>query len=362
VPAPPESLDPAVTSTLLAVVSDKTGYPVDTLELDMDMEADLGIDSIKRVEILGALQQHFPHLPTVQPADLVELRTLRQITAHLSQAALTAVMPAPLPPAVPAPAVEPAVPTLIEAGVPRGVVQLRMLPPPDYLEYAPPAGYCCLLTDDGTLATVMTARALVAEGWPVVVLGFPGLADPQRPALPAGVAPVVLQNWDEAHLAQVLKTIAVTHGPVGTFIHLDPPPRPHAPNGNGGTSVAQAVLRQVFLIARHLGPALTAAARHGRSAFLAVAHLDGQLGLGVAPDSGVLGGGLFGLTKTLNAEWPSVFCRALDISPGFRPDQVAAGVLAELHDPDLRLVEVGYNERGRVTLDVEPAMLEGRRA
>ncbi len=45
-----------LTNALLQVVSEKTGYPTETLELDMDMEADLGIDSIKRVEILGAIQ------------------------------------------------------------------------------------------------------------------------------------------------------------------------------------------------------------------------------------------------------------------------------------------------------------------
>ena len=39
---------------LLEVVSEKTGYPAEMLELGMDMEADLGIDSIKRVEIFGA--------------------------------------------------------------------------------------------------------------------------------------------------------------------------------------------------------------------------------------------------------------------------------------------------------------------
>ncbi|WP_299496162.1 beta-ketoacyl synthase N-terminal-like domain-containing protein, partial [uncultured Shewanella sp.] len=38
--------------TMLAVVAEKTGYPTEMLALDMDMEADLGIDSIKRVEIL----------------------------------------------------------------------------------------------------------------------------------------------------------------------------------------------------------------------------------------------------------------------------------------------------------------------
>ena len=42
---------------MLAIVSEKTGYPVEMLELEMDMEADLGIDSIKRVEILAAVPE-----------------------------------------------------------------------------------------------------------------------------------------------------------------------------------------------------------------------------------------------------------------------------------------------------------------
>ena len=49
-----------VTATLMAVVSEKTGYPVEMLEPDMGMDSDLGIDSIKRVEILSALQERLP--------------------------------------------------------------------------------------------------------------------------------------------------------------------------------------------------------------------------------------------------------------------------------------------------------------
>ncbi|MCI0699579.1 MAG: acyltransferase domain-containing protein, partial [Planctomycetia bacterium] len=39
-----------VAATLLAVVSEKTGYPVDSLDLSLSLDADLGVDSIKRVE------------------------------------------------------------------------------------------------------------------------------------------------------------------------------------------------------------------------------------------------------------------------------------------------------------------------
>src|SRR6185503_1155475 len=42
---------------LLAIVGDRTGYPPEMLDLDLNIEADLGIDSIKRVEILGAFQR-----------------------------------------------------------------------------------------------------------------------------------------------------------------------------------------------------------------------------------------------------------------------------------------------------------------
>lgn len=45
-----------IKAMLLKIVSDKTGYPSDMLDLDSDMEADLSIDSIKRMEIIAALK------------------------------------------------------------------------------------------------------------------------------------------------------------------------------------------------------------------------------------------------------------------------------------------------------------------
>ncbi|MGM0601092.1 MAG: SDR family NAD(P)-dependent oxidoreductase, partial [Candidatus Rifleibacteriota bacterium] len=75
-----------ISETLLAIVSEKTGYPADMLNLEMDMEADLGIDSIKRVEIMSAIQEKLPDAPVVQPDQLGKLRTLSQIIEHLNQA------------------------------------------------------------------------------------------------------------------------------------------------------------------------------------------------------------------------------------------------------------------------------------
>jgi acyl carrier protein len=69
---------------LLNIVADKTGYPNDMLELNMDLEADLGIDSIKKVEILGALQEKLPELE-VQAEELADRRTLGEILKTFSK-------------------------------------------------------------------------------------------------------------------------------------------------------------------------------------------------------------------------------------------------------------------------------------
>ena len=88
-PSLPEIDFATLSETLLDVVSEKTGYPAEMLELDMDMEADLGIDSIKRVEILGALQEEMPDLPQPSLEDLSELLTLKQIIDYLRSYAST---------------------------------------------------------------------------------------------------------------------------------------------------------------------------------------------------------------------------------------------------------------------------------
>jgi acyl carrier protein len=90
-----------IAPTLLAIIGEKTGYPAEMLELGMDMEADLGIDSIKRVEIMWSLQEQLPHLPQVRGSEMSELRTLKEIVDHLgsltpSETAGTTIIPAPV--------------------------------------------------------------------------------------------------------------------------------------------------------------------------------------------------------------------------------------------------------------------------
>lgn len=77
--------DDALSQALLEVVSEKTGYPTEMLALEMDLEADLGIDSIKRVEIMGSLQEAFSGLPKLSPEALAEKRTLAHIVQYLRE-------------------------------------------------------------------------------------------------------------------------------------------------------------------------------------------------------------------------------------------------------------------------------------
>jgi acyl transferase domain-containing protein len=60
---------------LLQIVSERTGYPTEMLNWEANLEADLGIDSIKRVEIIGAFRR--AALPSLEepPADFMERMT-----------------------------------------------------------------------------------------------------------------------------------------------------------------------------------------------------------------------------------------------------------------------------------------------
>ena len=72
-----------IEKTLLEAVADKTGYPVEMLELDMTLDSDLGIGSIKRVEVLSALQAKLPDAPRIESQHMGILQTLRDIAGCL---------------------------------------------------------------------------------------------------------------------------------------------------------------------------------------------------------------------------------------------------------------------------------------
>src|SRR2546429_560203 len=109
---------------VLEVVADKTGYPVEMLAGHMELGADLGIDSIKRVEILSAVRRGAPELPEVDPGELGKLRSLGEIIDRLR--ATTGTASAPAVPAAPQPAIM--TPAPVQAVTPAPVQVVTLAP------------------------------------------------------------------------------------------------------------------------------------------------------------------------------------------------------------------------------------------
>ena len=106
-PAPaPAPAGRDIVEELRRVAAERTGYPPEMLDLDAGIESDLGIDSIKRVEILTALQkQGTPEQQQSVQAIMNKLtaaRTLREIAELIAGVAPSAPVAAPAP--APAPA------------------------------------------------------------------------------------------------------------------------------------------------------------------------------------------------------------------------------------------------------------------
>ena len=319
-----------ISDILLTVVSEKTGYPVEMLELSMDMEADLGIDSIKRVEILGGLLEIYPDLPKPNPEEIGELRTLGEIANYMQQQAqgIDKLLTEDI--------VE-IITTQSHQNIRRSIAKLQQLPTPDSLEFSLLENHIALITDDGSSTTEKLAESLTGKGWKTVVLTFPGIES----TVSKEINRVVLTDWNEDSLQQQLKQIADNYGTVAAFIHL----HPVTP-----LEIDKSILLHVFLIAKYLKESLNQAAKFGRSCFINVARLDGEFGLGETHNFSAIAGGLFGLSKSINQEWENVFCRSLDLNPDLDPETSVKHILAEIHDPNLLIQEVGYSSKGRVNL------------
>lgn len=304
---------------VLEAVSELTGYPVEMLELDMDMEADLGIDSIKRLEILGAVQRRVPEMAEVNSQYMGSLRTLRNIIEYASGGGEEAATPAD---PTPAPARPTAVPEHSQDKTQAAKLERRVL---TSVELAPTQqrplriakGHEVWVTDDGTPLAPTIVKRLDALGHAARVIG------PRA-------------GWRNA-----------SERKVGGLILLAAPQDGDVASWNDG---AEEELKAAFKRARKLGPNLRAAAAEGGALLVTISRLDGAFGLrGGSFDA--LQGGLSGLAKTAAHEWPDVLCRALDVSSAWRDvDVVADTIMRELGADGP--VEVGLDEGRRVGLEL----------
>ncbi|MGH7130081.1 MAG: acyl carrier protein, partial [Planctomycetaceae bacterium] len=69
---------------LINFVVEQTGYPPEMVEMDADLEADLGIDSIKKAQLFGELAEHFAvRLSDDDSLSLDDFPTLGHVAAFL---------------------------------------------------------------------------------------------------------------------------------------------------------------------------------------------------------------------------------------------------------------------------------------
>ncbi|MFC9819891.1 SDR family NAD(P)-dependent oxidoreductase [Streptomyces erythrochromogenes] len=187
-PGPRSAQD--VMDVVLDIVHTRTGYPLDMLDPDLDLEADLSIDSIKRVEIIGALADRIglPQAPDRTPdqdgsaesaiEELSRLKTLRGIVDWVTSHT----------PGGPTAESEPAAPA-----VGRLRVDLSPLPPADGDPAALHGLRIGIVEDDQGLAPALAA-ALEALGAEPRILrtaeaGLDGIVD--LSSLRAGAEPVL---------------------------------------------------------------------------------------------------------------------------------------------------------------------------
>ena len=81
-----------VKNFVLAVVSEKTGYPVEMLDLELDLEADLGIDTVKQAELFATIRSHY-NIPRREDLRLTDYNTLAKVIGFMLDAGQSQLVP-----------------------------------------------------------------------------------------------------------------------------------------------------------------------------------------------------------------------------------------------------------------------------
>ena len=337
VPVPAVATGPALSdpkTLLLRIVSERTGYPEDMLGLGLDMEADLGIDSIKRVEILGAFRKAQPAAISEQlspkMAQIAKARTLQDVLDRLDSVI---------------PEAEGANRPFDRAGTGQGVAALsRYIMRPD-AEPLPPGQPAAVLP--GTYLVLPDLGGLAAE------LGALLEADGARVRL---VPDEVVR--DEAAASVWLDTVRAA-GRIRGLISLAAvaPPSSGAPDAQGWRAGMETSVKSVFGLLRLVAEDLTIG-----GVVVVASAMGGEFGrdslrrsdrTAVFPGAG---GGV-GLVKCLAMEWPGCRCKAVDLDLDEHPAQRAVHLHAEIASP-LGRREVGYPAGTRTIFRTELASLK----
>jgi acyl transferase domain-containing protein len=321
---------------VLGIVSERTGYPGEMLEPDLDLEADLSIDSIKRMEILAELTERV-QLPAAKGAEvdegvieeLARLKTLRQIVAWID--ARTGAAPAAAAEPAPAPDRAPAAVAAKPEPEPVQTQASEATPAPEAAVRLPERArrYRFELVELEPLALSDTALA-------GRMISFSGGGHELRRAFAEAVhaAGGVAREWKPG----------LELGESDAMLHLAALP----------SEDRSASLPRLFAELRET-------ALRGCPTILVITGLGGSFGLAggalVQAEAWAGAAGVAGLVRTFAREFPEQRLRAVDLDLKDDPRRLAQQLVAELA-ATTGPVEVGYAGGRRQTLRLAAADLQ----
>ncbi len=356
-PEPPRA--DQVAGELVRLVAERTGYPTEMLGLDIDMETDLGIDSIKRIEILAAatqsLQLDSTQSTTVSEENmeiLAKARTLRALVqAFLAMDPTSSNGHAPPPPAAPQATArttdEVTSPPSADSEVPRFLP--TVVDAPIGTATRPLSGVVAI-TDDGQGVATALAESLRGRGIAVALI-----RDRQGP-LDIGPDEYAASLGDAQGARGLIEAVRQRQGAISCLVHLLPlcaGPSFEALDVGGQQARVDLEARSLLHLAQAasadlrrtgVGTRLVAAVRIDGA--FAYHHIDSSF----QPSQGAVAG----LVKTLAREWPEVRCRVVDLDPAI-PN--AAELLAAELGSDDHQIEVGWSPGRRLAVRLAPAPL-----
>ena len=343
---------------LLKAVSERTGYPVDMLDMDAHMEADLGIDSIKRIEIFSNLSQRHSLVGDRDEEKLIEelsgFKTLREVVAWYerllapeaeSTVAESPAKKAPAPLSSPDEEVESRDTPAESDPVLSYVVQASNAPLAPDTTVAWPVGFPIVLISKVSPLAIALRGLLEAQGCQVRHV-VPGAF---TRSIDASCLEVDLASLDAvAPLAELLR---VDETPPGALVNL------MGADEGGSTWDHKNDARALFMLLKVLGPALRRGADAGAGRLINVTSFDGRFGLAGGAHTAVGSAGTLGVAKSAAREWANVRVKCIDAAPTLDPAELAAQIMREMFssNPD---VEVGFDEDGRYRVDLVPRALE----
>ncbi|MDQ1023836.1 acyl transferase domain-containing protein/NAD(P)H-dependent flavin oxidoreductase YrpB (nitropropane dioxygenase family) [Streptomyces umbrinus] len=296
-----------VLAVVLEIISERTGYPVDMIEPDLDLEADLSIDSIKRAEIAGELAKRLSAgggvdiagLDDAELEDLAKARTAASVTGWLA-ARLAG-------PAEPSGGTAPSTPP-VGTGQPEG----------------PRNGTAVGQTETPELVEVAGEAPKRFQLRPVLLEQQDGDGSADPSAVLAGKRFVLLGYESEDVSREVFSRLAA-HGADAVILrpeHL----LTEADGRVDGVLYLGSLADSSSPVLPHAFPVFQAALRQGPRWLLAARPADGG-------SPGLRSEGLHGLFRTVAREYPETVARVVDLEDT-TPAAVADALVAELLAPD----------------------------